>query len=140
LKGSSHEDMVGHEPVRASSDRAFGVVFAMLFFLLAVYSFWQGARWWWLAALAGACFALPAWLRPSVLAPLNRQWLRLGALLHRVMNPLVMGLMYYGVLLPTALLMRVFGKDPLRLRRRPEQESYWLPREAMRPDHFRDQF
>ena len=68
-----------------------------------------------------------------MLAPLNRLWLRLGVLLNRIVNPLVMGLIFFTAILPTGLLMRAWGKDPLRLRREPKAASYWIARESSDP-------
>jgi len=136
----AHESLEAHEAVKGSSDRAFGMVFAVVFALIAGYQFFTAGRWGGIAAAIAAAFALVAWLRPAVLAPLNRQWMRLGLLLHRVVNPLVMGIMFFGVVLPTGLLMRLFGKDPLRLRREAAAPSYWIERDPAREGHFKDQF
>ena len=139
MKGA-HENLEGHEAVRGSSDRSFGTVFAVVCALLAAWAVWTGKDWWPLAGLCAAGFAVFAWRRPAALAPLNRVWTRIGLLLHHVVNPAVMAIMFFGVVLPTGLLMRLAGKDPLRLRLEPQAPSYWQPREPAAPDHFRDQF
>jgi hypothetical protein len=139
VKGA-HENLEGHEAVRSSSDRSFGVVFAAVFALATISALWTGAKWWPLSAILATAFAALAALRPAMLAPLNRQWTRAGLLLHRVVNPLVMGVMFFGVVLPTGVLMRLVGKDPLRLRRDPAASTYWQPRDPPAPDHFREQF
>src|SRR6516225_10334139 len=93
-------------------------------------SFYQGGTRWpyWLAA--AVIFALVAFYRPSLLAPLNRLWSKLGLVLFAVVSPLVLGIVYYGCITPVGWLMRLSGKDPLRLRFEPERKSYW---EARRP-------
>ena len=139
MKGS-HESLESHEAAPTSSSRSFGMVFAVVFALAAAYLAYTGAPWWWAAGTASALFALLAWLRPAVLDPLNALWARLGLLLHRIVNPLVMAVIFYGAVLPTGLLLRLFGKDPLRLQRDPAAQSYWLRREPPAPDHFRNQF
>ncbi len=79
---------------------------------------------------------------PSLLAPLNRVWTKFGLLLHKVVSPIVLGVMFYLVITPTGLLMRLFGKDPLRLKFDGTAKSYWIPREppGPKPDSIKDQF
>ena len=55
--------------------------------------------------------------RPAALAPANRVWLRLGLVLYKVVNPVAMGLVFFATVVPIGLIMRVLGKDPLRLAR-----------------------
>ena len=131
------------EPIRGSSDRAFGYVFAAVFAIVAAWPvvFGEGGLRWWAVAVAGV-FLVLALMLPRVLAPLNRLWLRFGLLLHRVVNPLVMGLLFFLVLTPMGLIARACGKDFLRLRRDPGAASYWLPRQppGPAPDGMRNQF
>jgi hypothetical protein len=126
----------------AGSDRAFGLVFAAFFVLLALLPAVHGApiRWW--ALIAAAAFAATAFLFPHLLHPLNRIWFALGMLLHHVVNPVIMALMFYGAILPMALLLRAFGKDILRLKRDPDAATYLIPREppAPAPDSMKKQF
>ena len=131
---SSHEDFRREAEVKQSSDRAFGLVFAAVFVLIALWPLLDGAgpRWWALA-VAGA-FALLALAAPRVLAPANRLWHRFGLLLGRLVNPLVMGLLFYLVVTPTGLILRAFGKDPLRLGRDPDAASYWIERIPTGPE------
>ena len=77
-----------------------------------------------------------------MLRPLNIAWTRFGLLLHAVVNPVVMALLFYGTVLPTGLVMRALGRDLLRLRRDPAAESYWIARQppGPAPDTFKDQF
>ena len=103
---------------------------------------WHWGRLWpWTGGLAGL-FLAAAWLRPAVLHPLNLIWLRFGLLLHAVVNPIVMALVFYGTVLPTGLIMRMMGKDLLRLKRQPDAESYWIVRQppGPSPETMKDQF
>ena len=87
-------------------------------------------RWW--ALGLGVVFALSGTAWTAALAPLNKLWTKLGVLLYRVVSPLVLGLLFYVTVTPIALLMRVLGKDPLRLRRDPDAASYWIVRTPRR--------
>jgi Saxitoxin biosynthesis operon protein SxtJ len=87
----------------------------------------------WALGLGIAFFAL-AIFRPGTLTRLNRAWMRFGLLLNRIVSPLAVGVVYYLGLVPTALLMRIFGKQPLSLRFDSDAKSYWIPRKPAGPD------
>jgi hypothetical protein len=95
----------------------------------------------WAIVVAAASLAT-ALLRPSLLAPLNRLWTWVGLLLHRVVSPLVLGVLFFLVVTPVGLLMRARGKDPLRLRSDRVSNSYWIERRppGPAPDSMRNQF
>src|SRR5438552_7572643 len=88
---SALEPKIDRGAAPASSDRSFGLVFAVVFALIGSWPLWHAEppRWW--AAGIAAAFALTALVRPGILHPLNRAWLALGRLLHLVVSPLVMG-------------------------------------------------
>jgi hypothetical protein len=132
--GQSHESLArDDEEIQPSSDRAFGFVFAAVFGLVGLLPLWRGAspRWWSLA-VAGA-FLTVALVIPRLLAPLNRVWLMVGLLLHMVVNPLVMALLFFTTVTPIALIMRALGQDPLRLRLDPDAPTYWIERRPPGP-------
>lgn len=138
----THESFTRENSVQPGSDRSFGMVMAAALATLAGLNVWQNGAWWpWLAA-AAALFLACALVRPVVLRPLNIAWTRFGLLLHAVVNPVVMALLFYGTVLPTGLVMRALGRDLLRLRRDPAAESYWIARQPPGPasDTFKDQF
>lgn len=137
---NSHEDFAAHESVKASSDRSFGLVFCAVFALVGLFPLLRGGSPHAWALVVSVAFALAAALRPGVLAPLNRVWTRLGLVLHSVVNPLVMGVMFFLVVLPTGLVMRLLGRDLLRVRIDKSATSYWIEREPADPDHFKNQF
>jgi hypothetical protein len=138
----SHEDLTREQHVEGSSDRAFGWVFAAVFAIIGGWPLLDGAapRWWALAI--AAAFALVAQLRPELLAGMNRQWMRLGLLLGRIVSPVALGILFYLVLTPLGALMRLAGKDPLRRKLDTAAPSYWLPRKppGPPPDSMINQF
>ena len=137
-----HEDLTREQDVEGSSDRSFGAVFAVVFLVIAGWPLWHGEslRWW--AAGVAAAFALVAMVRPALLAGLNRQWMKLGVLLGRVVSPIALGLLFYCVLTPLGAVLRLAGKDPLRLRFDRGTDSYWIRREppGPPPDSMTNQF
>jgi hypothetical protein len=125
--------------IKMGSERSFGLVFAGAFLIVALLPLLHGhaIRLW--ALPMGAMFLGLALARPAVLAPLNRQWFAFGLALGKVMTPVVMGLLFVVVVIPTALLMKAFGKDPMQRRLAPDAASYWEVREKQ-PGPMHEQF
>jgi len=125
---STHEDYLREHAVKGSSDKSFGLVFAGFFTLVAILPLLHGGalRLW--ALGVAAIFAIVAFVRPSLLALPNRWWMKFGLLLAKVVNPIVMGLLFYLTVTPTAAIMRAMRKDPLRLKIDKSAKSYWIER------------
>jgi hypothetical protein len=141
MKHSTHEIFESSELVKPNSDRNFGLVMAAVFAILSLVNGLQQGHLWPLMISLTALFGLLSWLRPVTLQPINVAWTRLGVLLHRIVNPFVMGLIFYGAVLPTGLVMRMRGHDLLRLKLDPNVESYWITREpGPDPETLKDQF
>jgi hypothetical protein len=142
MEQSTHEVVYRDEKVVVGSDRSFGVVMAVALGAITLLNTWHSGRLWpWTGGLA-ALFLVAGLLRPSTLNPLNLIWLRFGLLLHKVVNPIVMALLFYGTVLPTGLVMRMMGRDLLRLKRQPDADSYWIVRQppGPSPETMKDQF
>jgi hypothetical protein len=137
-----HEDLTREDEVVGSSDRAFGLTFAVIFSIVGSIQLWYGLRsgWAWLTGAAAVALLAVCW--PRALALANRAWLKIALLLYKVVNPLVLALIFFTTVTPIGLLLRAFGKDPLRLRRSPAAPSYWIARESSdaRPDSMKQQF
>lgn len=123
------------DPVQASSERSFGIVFCVVFLIVACWPLvfgGAGVRLWALA-VAAAILAV-ALLRPRWLAAPNRLWFRFGLLLHAVVSPIALGVIFFLGILPTGLALRLFGKRPLSLAFDPAARSYWVKREPPGPE------
>jgi len=139
---TTHENYSREETAVAGSDRAFGLVISGALLVVSGFSVWRGGGLWpWSAALAGI-FLVAALAYPAALSGLNRLWHKFGLLLHKIVSPIVMALLFYGTVLPTGLVMRVLGKDVLRLERQPGASSYWITRHppGPPPETMNDQF
>jgi hypothetical protein len=126
-----HENFQRREKIKGSSDRSFGLVFAGVFALAGFLPLLRAPhqpRWW--AAVIAIGFALVALLWPKRLAVLNRLWLQFGLLLHAVISPVVLALLFYGAIVPIGLLKRMFGNDSLRLQTDRAIDTYWITRET----------
>jgi hypothetical protein len=125
---AGHETLKSNRKVELGSNRNFGLVFAGVFAVLAVWPLirhGEAVRWWALAP--AAVFVGLALYADHLLAPLNKLWFRFGLLLHSIVSPLVMGALFYGAVTPVALVLRLMGKDILRLKPS-DAESYWIER------------
>lgn len=142
MKTSTHEDFARDEAPAIGSDRSFGIVMSVVFAVIAAINAWYDGRLWPWALGVSILFLAIALVYAVALGPLNRGWLWFGAQLHKVVSPVVMGLLFYGTVLPTALVIRITGKDLLRLRRQPESDSYWIVRRppGPSPETMKDQF
>jgi hypothetical protein len=133
---STHEDFRRAEEVKGSSDRGFGLTVGGILLLIAAVRTWlqegYGAIELALGAV-GLCLVVLALVRAQSLAGLNRGWTKLGLLLFKVVNPVVLGLIYLTTIVPIGVVMRAFGHDPLRLKRDPQASTYWVRREPPGP-------
>ncbi len=112
------------------SNRSFGFVFTLVFALVAAYPMTKGQQPWWSLAIIAAIFLITALASPGLLTPLNRLWTKFGAMLHLIMSPLVLGFIFFVVITPIGLLMRLLGKRPLSLEYEKSKESYWVLRDS----------
>ena len=137
LLESDHDEIIA-----GPSDRNFGFTMAAVFALIGGFGLYKGASHAPLWLCIAAVFAgLTLW-RPQSLNLANRAWLKLGLLMYRFVNPIIMAILFFGAMLPIGLLMRLFGKDFLKLERVSSLPTYWLPRSDPRPpsESMRQQF
>ena len=137
-----HENYSRNETVIGGSERSFGIVMTAAFAVISLLNWWhEGHAWRWTIGIAAVLLAATLF-HPAVLKPLNQLWFKFGMLLHKVVNPIVMALLFFGAALPTGLVMRTLGKDLLRLKRQPDVNSYWIERRppGPTPESMKDQF
>ena len=139
---NTHEDFSRKEEIKGPSDRSFGWVFTVAFAVIGLLPLLRHRpiRVWALAV--SAAIAAVTLLRPAVLHSANRLWTRFGLLLNKIISPVVTSLLFYLVVTPIGLLMRLFGQDPLRLRFDRQSVSYWIERTppGPAPDSMSHQF
>jgi len=124
----SHENYSRVEKREGSSDRSFGLLFAALFLLLTFSPLLSGVSpRYWSVVVSGVLLTI-SMLKPSLLAWANRAWTLFGGLLHNIMNPLLLAALFFLVITPYSIVMRIFRKDQLKLERQPSADSYWQKR------------
>ncbi len=125
------------------SNQSFGFLFAAIFALIAAYAAYRGANgikvFGWL--IAAAMIVLITIAAPNLLTPFNKSWMRLGYAMGIVVSPVVLGVIFFFLITPVALVTRLFGRDELRLKKT-KVNSYWIERDPSGPagDTFDKQF
>jgi len=125
-----------------SSNRLFGCVLIAGIAVVEVHALWLGARLYpWLLELVGVIAVVTA-LRPEWLSPLRRGAASLSNALRRLLSPLLLGLLFYGVFTPLGLIMRLWGRDLMKRKFEPQALTYWVRRvpRALTAESFREQF
>ena len=113
------------DDIKISSNRSFGIVFFIVFLLIAIYPLTNGdeIRIW--SLIISSIFLILGALNSKILTPFNKLWFKLGIFLGKIVSPLVMGVIFFFVITPTGLIMRILGKDPLNLKYN-SNKSYWI--------------
>lgn len=141
-KLNTAEDLLRDKQVDMGSEKSFGIVFAIVFVIIGVWPLFAsgGIHIW--AIIISIAFLVISFTKPLILRPINILWFRFGLLLHRIVNPLVMGIMFFIVITPIGLVMRIMGKDMLRIKLHKDTSSYWINRSPPGPkaESMRDQF
>ena len=111
--------------IKIGSNRSFGIVFSAVFLLIALYPIIndENLRYW--ALLISIIFAILGLANSNLLSPLNRIWFKFGLFLGKIISPLIMGVIFFLVVTPIGLIMRVFKKDLLNLKFN-NNASYWI--------------
>lgn len=139
----THETVASFRKIKLGSNRKFGLVFGALFAILGVWPLFHHADSpkWGLIVLSAATVAV-ALLRPAWLTLLNLGWFKLGLALGKIVNPVAMGILFFGAVVPVGRYLRWKGEDLLRLKMNPQAGTYWIERGPPYPppDSMKKQF
>ena len=121
--------MLNNIKIEKSTNRSFGLVFFIAFLIIGLWPLAHdgSVRFW--SLIIASIFLFLGILNSKILTPLNVLWSKFGELLGIVIAPIVMGIIFFLVVTPTGLIMRMFGKDLLRNKFQINNESYWIKRE-----------
>ena len=113
------------DDIKISSNRSFGIVFFIVFLLIALYplTYSEEIRVW--SVIISLIFLVLGLSNSKILTPLNKLWFKFGILLGKIVSPLIMGIIFFLVVTPIGLIMKLFGKDVLNLRYN-NNKSYWI--------------
>ena len=139
-QSNTHESFSARSEVKPGSERSFGLVFAAFFVIVGLWPLLDGGRFRIWALVVAAIFTAAAFFFPVALKALNLIWYKFGLLLHKTVNPIIMGLLFYVTIMPIGLIMRMSGKDILNLRIDKSAATYWITRSSPEPNSLRNQF
>ena len=123
------------------SNRNFGYFFTLVFAIAATYFYYAANIFWtYVFVAAASIFLLITLIKSDVLLPLNKLWMRFGFLLGIIVSPIVLGIIFFGLFTPIAILMRISRRDELRLKFT-RKASHWISRnEPIKSESFKQQF
>ena len=124
--------------VKISSNRSFGLVFCLFFSIVSVFPLFKDGniRIW--SLIIAIIFLILGLLNSKVLTPLNKIWFKFGILLGSFVSPIVMGIIFFAIVTPTSVIMRVLGKNLLNLKKG-NKKTYWIARSKIK-SKMKDQF
>ena len=111
-----------------SSNKSFGLLFFVVFLIIGLWPLKNGENLNFYFITASVIFLILGLINSKLLTPLNKSWIKLGEILGIVIAPIVMALVYFVILTPVSLIVRIFGKDLLSLKLLKEKETYWIAR------------
>ncbi len=113
------------DDIKISSNRSFGIVFFIVFLLIALYplTYSQEIRIW--SVIISIIFLVLGLFNSKILTPLNKLWFKFGIFLGKIISPIIMGIIFFLVVTPIGLLMRLLGKDLINLKYN-NNKSYWI--------------
>ena len=112
-----------------TSVKSFGILFFIVFLLIGLWPKISGEelRLW--SVITSFIFLILGLINSKILIPLNKYWIKLGELLGKIIAPIVMLIIYFAIVTPIALLLKIFKKDILKLRLDKKVDSYWIQKE-----------
>ncbi|MDA9733531.1 SxtJ family membrane protein [Candidatus Pelagibacter sp.] len=117
------------DDIKISSNKSFGIVFFVVFLLIAIYPLTNGGdiRIW--SGIISFIFLVLGLLNSGILTPLNKIWFKFGIILGKIISPVIMAIIFFLVVTPTGLIMRILRKDILNLKYN-QNKSYWIEKEG----------
>ena len=114
--------------MKQTSEKSFGILFFIVFFLVGIWPLFNSdtPRIW--SLTLSFIFLTVVFLKQELLKPLNSTWIKLGEILGKIIAPIIMAVIFFFILTPLSFIIRIFGKDPLKLKIS-KDNSYWIKRE-----------
>ncbi len=124
---------------KKNTNKSFGIVFFIFFFIIGLYPIINGEnlRVW--SIFVSLIFLILGLINANILTPLNILWVKFGMLLGKFVSPIIMGLIFFLVVTPTGVIMRLFKKDLLKLKKK-NVNSYWIKRKSETKSEMKNQF
>ena len=116
---------MNNSKIKIGSNKGFGIVFFTVFFIISIWPLLSGneIRYW--SLVISVVFLILGIINSKILTPLNKVWFKIGILLGNIISPIIMGIIFFLVVTPTSLIMKILGKDLLNLKKN-AKNSYWI--------------
>ena len=126
------------QQIKISSNKSFGIVFFIVFLIIALYPLIKDGdiRLW--SLIVSLIFLILGLINSTILTPLNRLWFKFGIFLGKIVSPIILGTIFFLIVTPTGLLLRLFGKDVINLKYN-KNNSYWIKKTGPK-SNMKDQF
>ena len=111
--------------IKVSSNKSFGIVFSIFFLFISIYLFLNEYPTYYWSIFVSIIFLLLGLMNSKILSPLNLLWFKFGLLLGKIVSPFVMGIIFFVVVTPISILLKIFGKDVLNLKFN-NNKTYWI--------------
>lgn len=122
--------MLKKSEIKLPTNKKFGLFFSFLFTLISIYFFYEDSNSVaYLFAVVAGVFILVSVVKADLLMPLNLLWMSFGLMCSKIVNPIILGVLFFGLFTPLALIMRIVGRDELRLKFK-KKSSYWKIRDG----------
>ena len=117
--------------IKINSNKSFGIVFSILFLIIALYPLLSNnnIRFW--SLLLSLIFIILGVTNSKILSPLNKIWFKFGLFLGKIISPIIMGLIFFCIITPTSIILRLFNKDILNLKKN-NADTYWIKKSKLK--------
>jgi hypothetical protein len=109
-------------------EKNFGILFGFIFLIISFWPIFFGSNFRLWSFIIAIIFFTITFLKPLLFKPINKIWIKFGEILGLIIAPIIMALIYFIILTPISLIVRVFGKDLLGLKFSKKQDTYWIKR------------
>ncbi len=114
------------DKIKMSSNKSFGIVFFVFFLILSLYPLLNKEKLNLLFLIFSITFLILGLLNSKILTPLNKVWFKFGIILGKIISPIIMGIIFFLVVTPIGLIMKILGKDLLKLKYNKKDNTYWI--------------
>ena len=125
--------------IKLPSNRSFGIVFFIFFLILALWPILNDGKILYLPLILSFIFLLLGAFNSKILTPFNKVWMKFGLILGNIISPIVMGVIFFGIITPTGIILKIFKKDILILKIKKNNHTYWLTKDNSYQD-MKNQF
>ena len=115
--------------IKVSSNKSFGIVFSIFFLLISVYLLLNNDPIYYWSLFVSFIFLVLGLMNSKILSPLNLLWFKFGILLGKIVSPIVMGIIFFLVVTPISVILKIFGKDVLNLKFN-NNKTYWIVKDG----------